>query len=267
MSDRDSGLTPSEGAAGWSADSKSARGDDYSIHPGYTRALIGVVAAAAIAVSASFSGSILAFVIAIIGGLVIMGWPRLMDLPNKTAPYPILIFTLIASIGVAFFGDRDHFAILAAGALIGTFVTEMFRRDGGVHHVEQLSGTFLGVMLMIAVGMWIPVVRVEHGPELIICMAIVIAVVSLVHAFDSTISSALGLINGIITGLATAWVMRVPLPVGLVVGIAVALVYFVSQRGVENKVRHSLNRAELSRALAPLCALGAVAFIICETMF
>ncbi|MGV9182177.1 hypothetical protein [Arcanobacterium canis] len=237
------------------------------MHPGYTRGVLGVLGAAALAVAGVTSSSIMAIGVLVIALPLVAGWPYLVGLPNKPAAYPLLALTLVAAIGAGLFGDIRSFAVVCAAGLMGVFVTEMARKDLGGKRVEQISGLLLGVVTLISAAMWIRVAAGQMGEDLITTVAVTIAVVSLMHAFDSIYSPLLGFLNGVTVATAMAWLTNVPMLAGAVLGFAVGAAYFLTWRATDALEISSRNLAGAARAFIPHSTLGVVTFAIALIVF
>lgn len=237
------------------------------MHPGYTRGVLGVFGAAALAVAGVTSSSIMAIGVLVIALPLVAGWPYLVGLPNKPAAYPLLALTLVAAIGAGLFGDIRSFAVVCAAGLMGVFVMEMARKDLGGKRVEQISGALLGVVTLVSAAMWIRVAAGQMGEDLITTVAVTIAVVSLMHAFDSIYSPLLGFLNGVVVATAMAWLTNVPMLAGAVLGFAVGTAYFLTWRATETLEASSRNLAGAARAFIPHSALGVVTFAIALIVF
>ncbi|MDP9800653.1 hypothetical protein J2S49_000729 [Arcanobacterium wilhelmae] len=237
------------------------------LHPGYTRGVAGVLGAGVLAVAGVTSSSIMALGVLALALPLVAGWPHLMGLPNKAAAYPVLALTLLGTIGAGLFGDIRALAVAAAAGMMGVFVMEMARRDSGGKRVEQISGALLGVVMLVSASTWIRVAAGTMGKDIVTTVAATLAVVALMHAFDSQYSPLLGSVNGVVVATAMAWLMNLPLLAGVVLGAAVGGAYFLTWRAVENLPRPSGYLAGAARAFIPHSALGVVAFAIALILF
>lgn len=112
-------------------------------------ALAGVLAGAAVAVSAFLPVWAVAAVVTVLGLLLSWGWPRLTNLPSPRGTFAVLGATTIAlmiTLLASDAGDRSRWAgaVLSVG-LIGSFVHQLLRQDGRPRLVMSLAGTALGL--------------------------------------------------------------------------------------------------------------------------
>ncbi len=227
----------------------------------YARALLGIYGATSLAVGAVFGPYAIAAAVAIMSGLLIAGWPYLLGLPNKVIPQVFLSLLALALIITALFGTLAHSTIVAAVGVIGAFVAEMFRGHGRARLIEQLSGGFAGAVVLVSGSLWIHALR-SHGKNVVIVAAVSLAIVALMHAFDSRAARVAGFVNGVAFAMGFGYVTRLPYESAALIGLAAAGAYLLTSRAVENLPRPSPALNGVARAMIPLLAVGVVGFVV-----
>ncbi|QJC21254.1 hypothetical protein [Arcanobacterium buesumense] len=228
---------------------------------GYARALIGIYGATSLAVGAVFGPYAIALAVAILGAILISGWPNLLYLPNRTIPRTMLTLLAIALLVTALFGTVEHTAIVMAGSVIAAFIAEMFRTDGRKQLIEQLSGGFAGAVVLVAGSLWIHTMRHAQGKDVVIVAAVSLAIVALMHAFDSWAARVAGFINGIAFALGFGYLTELSFEPSLLIGVSTAGAYLLTARAVADLPRPSPAINGASRAMIPLLIVGLFSYL------
>lgn len=151
-----------------------------------TRAVATAAVAALVAVAA-FLGEVP--LVALSGVLVLVfavGWPLLVNLPARTGASIVIglggsaaVLAVALTAGEPFL--RQLPTVLALAILL-SFGTELFRRDGRERLVESVSGVVSGVLIAASVAGWIAAGRTPGGVSLVVTGAVALAVGSAVSA-------------------------------------------------------------------------------------
>ncbi|MBM7824194.1 hypothetical protein JOD55_000021 [Arcanobacterium pluranimalium] len=228
----------------------------------YVRALLSIVAATFLAVGAVTAPWGIVVVVMIIGSLLILGWPVLLNLPNRstTRLAMSLVFLLLLAAGI--WGSLTLSALAAAFGIVVVFATEMMRPADAFRRLEQLAGTYLGITLLTSATLWIHAANLVDGIRISVMIALISGIVSIFHAFQSRTLEFVSLINGIVVGGASALILSLPWWSGILAGVAVPLAFQLTQRAVADVLRPGRLQANISRTFVPFSALGMVALAI-----
>ncbi|MFY9262326.1 MAG: hypothetical protein GX483_00485 [Actinomycetaceae bacterium] len=228
----------------------------------YARSLMGIYGATMLALGAAFGPYVEAGALLILSFAFVSGWPIALGLTNTHAARVTLGLVVFAALGAATFGTLTTTTFVAVLAIFGVFLTEMFRRDGRAQLIEHISATLAGAMIVVSGSLWIHAAELERGPDVIIVSAITLAVVALMHAFETSAARVVGFINGIFFGAGTAFIVQINLATGLIIGLSVGLLYTVSARAVEALEPAGKKHLGTTRAMFPLLALGIIGYLL-----
>lgn len=201
---------------------------------------------------------------------LIAGWPVIMGLTNRAVSRVVMALTLAAGLLAACLNSMTGTMLAATFAIFASFVGEMMRRDGRPHLVEHISASAGGAMVMISASMWVFVAggwqvasRALPNPGTFVGLltAIVIAVATLVHSFDSDRANLLGLVNATAVGLLMAFLLGGPVWVGGAIGVCVGLVFAFIRRCMRGFERPLTWVQGYVKAVMPHCALGMIGYI------
>ena len=226
------------------------------------RITLGLLGAALIAAGAmlEFGGSIVA--LAIIGVIMLMGWPTLLAVRHATRIRTMIALVLLVALGVANWGTPEVMSLVVALAVAGSFGVNMLPAKHRTQVLEQAGATFTGSLLAVTVAMWAFVWDTALGQAQVLIFAAVIAVAAILESIETRISHLLAFINGIAVGIFGAWLGDLPLWVGAAIGLCVVLCYVLTERAVREAPRPSPMLAGSARALIPHCALGMAAYVL-----
>ncbi|WP_432562318.1 hypothetical protein [Kineococcus sp. SYSU DK003] len=178
---------------------------------------------------------VLGLAVVLLGALVAVGWPELLDLPARrgTTAVVALVAVVAAVVAVAtaetaradgtqVSGVLGSLPAVTALALLGAFGHQLLRRDGRPRLVESVTAVVTGQAVVVLAAGWIAVPTTYAGPSL--APVVLAAVVT---------TSAVA---------ATTWPLRVAGPVNLVVGgatgwLAAALTVLLGADGVVSEGR------------------------------
>ncbi|MDP9806594.1 hypothetical protein J2S70_001176 [Trueperella bonasi] len=240
------------------------------MRPPLVWASMGAFFAAILALGVSFGSLTSAFAAVAIGVVIIPGWPVLLGLTNRAVSRVIMLITLAAAVPAAYFGTVTTTMGVATGAILLSFVGEMFRRDGRIHLVEHVSASAGGAMMMVSVSFWVHVggahvgleqMRSNPGVVVGLTFAICIAVAALIHGFDSDRANWLGIVNATLVGGVSSYLFGYPLWIGLLFGLCVGMVYAVIWRGLQPFKRPLTWVQGITKSLLPHCSLGVIGYV------
>ncbi|MGI4894802.1 MAG: hypothetical protein ACRYF3_06795 [Janthinobacterium lividum] len=198
-----------------------------------TFALAGLLALAAFGPSI-----VLALAVALVGVLLAVGWPDLLDLPARRGTTGLISAVAVAATAVAVLAVRagrldgvlgsgvlQGLPYVAALALLLAFGQQLMRRDGRPRLVESVSGAVTGQALVVLAAAWVAVPTTYAGAPLV---AVVLAAVATTTAV-----------------CATAWPLRVAGPISLLVGavtgwFASVVTVLLGGQGIVSDVRWML---------------------------
>ncbi|WP_432512039.1 hypothetical protein [Kineococcus sp. SYSU DK001] len=161
---------------------------------------------------ASFGGPwVLLPAVVLVGALVAVGWPDLLDLPARRGTTALLVLVTVAaavattaavltarSRGTEIAGVLGHAPAVAALALLAAFAHQLLRRDGRPRLVESVTAAVAGQAVVVLGSAWIAVPSTYAGATL---APVVLAALVATAAVS-----------------ATTWPLRVVGPVNLLVG-------------------------------------------------
>lgn len=120
-----------------------------------SRAALSAVVAAAFAVASYLSPIAGAAVMGVALLAFALGWPRLVALPAPGGRSLLLVLTAAAATAaVVLAGNLRYLAVVTAGAVIGSFLLELGRRDGRPRLVDSLAGSLSGVVVVVSGAAW-----------------------------------------------------------------------------------------------------------------
>lgn len=184
--------------------------------------------------------------VALLAVLVILGWSFLIELPSRQTARIDLIIISVLGILAAIFADYHWIALVAGLGIVISFATEMFRAKTLLRRLEQISGTYLAMVLVLSSVFWIQSVNTGFDAQVVFVFAVVIGVVSIINLFITRSVFAISLVNALIFGFGTAFLTDTRLAAGAIAGLAVPVAYRLSYE--------AFNQAHYERPLMPLLA-------------
>lgn len=226
------------------------------------RIALGCFGAATIAVGAIGHFGIPLICVTLLGVLLLIGWPQLLQLKHPSRARIVIAIVLLTALAVVNWGNMAQLSLVIALGVVLSYLAHMLLNVKQGHVLEEVSGIFAGCLLVVTAAMWALVWADELGKSVALIFAAVIAVVTIMESIETRISHLLAAINGAVVGIFVAWLVQLPLWAGLAMGLCVALCYAAMSRAVREEERPaSPIFAGIARAMVPHCAMGAVAYL------
>lgn len=200
---------------------------------GSFRAVVAATAATGIGVTTFTPRPLLTITVAAIAVICAWGWPRLVGIPARVPALVVLLSTAVAAVAVVEYVDNVAWlAMVCAGAILLTFIAELFRRDGRPRLVEQVAGTVTGSVIVTSAAGWLAISTSTHSQALVVTAAVAIAVAAVVTIFrlpslwSTVLAVTLSALAGLAVGTAIeAMTALAGVLVGLTAGLLVATVH------------------------------------------
>ncbi|MFC5369648.1 hypothetical protein [Arcanobacterium bovis] len=228
----------------------------------YVRALLSIAAATFLAVGAVTAPWGMILVVMAFGSLLILGWPMLLNLPNRPTARSAMGVAFLLLIAAGIWGSLILTALAAAVGIVVVFVAEMLRSADAFRRLEQIAGTYLGITLLTSLSLWIHTTLLPGGIRVAVMLALVSGIVAIIYAFQSRTLEFVSLVNGVVVGTASALILALPWWSGIMAGIAVPLAFQLTQRAVSDVLRQGRLLSNIARSFVPFSALGMVALAI-----
>lgn len=225
-----------------------------------TRAVLTVVAAAALAVAAFAEPWVAAVVVGILGLAFAYGWPVLTDSPAPRGSSVVIALAAVAAAAIATtLGTPARLAEVVALGVIAAFVREMLRTDGRERMVESVSSTVTGVVVVVSGAGWVLADTAFGGSETVVTASasLMVAAALTILPVPGPISASIAAVGG--AGLGVSLGALVPM-VGVMPGLLTGLVggaLVAFSHVLFNAFPAACRRgAATAAALLPLLALG-----------
>ena len=225
------------------------------------RAIEGGIAAILIGACALLGLVPLAIALAVVVVFLIPGWPELFGATNLKIPGWILAIVAVASLAAGVWGSPMWTAMVGGFSIALVFFGEMARGDDRSHLVEQISGTFMGVLTIVSASFWLHTVRLEDGWRVVVVTMASLLVCLIINTFGTSISQHLAALNAVIVGVGVALVVGLPMPAGLALGVAVGTMLVILRRGVYTSDAINEPFPGVAAGMLPHSALGALGYL------
>lgn len=198
----------------------------------YRRRLIssgfGVLLAAALCVGSLANLGVEAVVVAA-GLVLVVGWPQLLRVPNIHSARVSMLLGLVALALILFTQKYSALPFVAALGVGVVFVVEMFRKADALRRMEQMSGAYLGILVILGLALFAAAFRASvAGSAVAMCLLGASAVVAVICTFLQRSTFIVGLLNSLVTGIALAYVFELQLWAGAVLGLCALVAYFLT---------------------------------------
>ncbi len=228
------------------------------------------LACAALLSVAAYAGSVaLGAAVLVVGGLLVWGWPTLLDLPAPRSTVAALggcaVLTVVAVTLTKDDPLLDWLALAAAGGVLLCFVHQLLRRDGRPRLVESLSGEIMALALLTCGAALIALPRTPGGADAVLVLAAAVAALALVDLvpLPERLFTAPAVVGAAGAGaLAAGLAADTPASFGAVLGLAYAVAAIVLRRLFLARPALAFTPAALSLAVAPTAAGGIATYVL-----
>ena len=228
------------------------------------------LASAALLALAAYAGSVaLGAAVLLVSGLLIWGWPVLLDLPAPRGTIATLAVVAVLCDGAVVLTRTDPLldwlALAAAGGVLLTFGHQLLRTDGRPRLVESLSGEIMGVVLLTCAAALIALPRTPAGADAVLALAAGAAAAAIIEllpfpdrllAFPSIVAAAAA------GGVAAGFAQHTPTDFGVALGLAFAIASIVLRRMFMARPVAAFLPAAVSMAVAPIAACGIITYVL-----
>lgn len=234
-----------------------------------TRAVLTAASAALVGGAGVLGDLALAAAAGVLALLVAVGWPALLDLPNRLGSGVVIALGGVGAV-LTVYATRGQpvlraLPVAVALAILLAFVNELARQDGRVRLVESVTGTVTGVLVATSAAGWVAAGRIPAGTSLVVSGAVALAVgaaVSAVHLGGWTAATTTT-VAAVIAGAAVGAVMPDASVVagavlGLATGILVAALHVLLDR--QPVLRRPL--AAVAALLLPVVVSGVFVYVV-----
>lgn len=151
-----------------------------------SRAVTAAVLAAMVAVAGYIGLAPLAAAASLLAVLIAVGWPTLIDVPDRAASTTVILTTGVGAVAAVYWtGDRPDLRIMGvilAAAILLSFISEFLRRGGRKRLVESLAGNVSGALVAVSAAGWVACGRSPEGEALVVAAAVALALASSLSA-------------------------------------------------------------------------------------
>ena len=231
------------------------------------RALVSLIGAAALLGAVSLGPAATAATAALIGIILAVGWPFLIELPNPGTSRRVIIATSIAASLVAYFLSVRELVFLAGFAVIAGFVAEMARRDGRPRLLEQISGTVSGSMLALMPALWVRTVSADDvGLQAARAVLTAVGVTLLLDLFIPHslrhLRHVVYMVGGFAGGLSFMLVADITWYFAAVAGLVAGAILAIFDSILRRLPPATKRRPGAALAMVPLCVAAVVAYTL-----
>lgn len=225
-------------------------------------ALAGLVFAATCLLPHGF----LALPLFVSGALLIYYWPKLLKLPAVLPTRLIMSAMLLATVGAGIWGSLVHLAVAAGFSMFLAFGAGIFSQVNGARRLQQIFGSYGGLLPIIAAAFWLFTVQVKGGAQFSFLLLLISGVISLLYAYPTRSLPVLALLNGLLLGLAGAYLFSFPVEIGAAGGIGAALLFGATRRAFYLHLSAEERLSPLT-FLIPFSFLGVLAFPLAGILY
>lgn len=198
------------------------------------------VLAALLAVGTTADHAIGAAAVAWLGLALAWGWPELLGSPSRFgSSFAVGVAGVLAPATVALTPDEPflrHVPVVVAAAVLSMFLHQIVRKDGRPRLTRSVAISAAGIAIATIGAAWVPLGRTSGGPEVVLVVAIALAVSSVtdlgasiakVRPWMVAVAALLGFLAGGVSGLL---VDEVGVVAGVVLGAVSATLAHVMRR-------------------------------------
>ena len=198
------------------------------------------VLAALLAVGTTADHAIGAAAVAWLGLALAWGWPELLGSPSRFgSSFAVGVAGVLAPVTVALTPDEPflrHVPVVVAAAVLSMFLHQIVRKDGRPRLTRSVAISAAGIAIATIGAAWVPLGRTSGGPEVVVVVAIALAVSSVadlgasiarVRPWMIAVAALLGFLAGGVSGLL---VDEVGVVAGVLLGAVSATLAHVMRR-------------------------------------
>ncbi len=229
----------------------------------YITAFLGFVVSALLAVAAVTAPLVMYFFVCVLGLLVTLGWPYLLNLPSPKTTHLILTLTIFSSLVGAIGSYRVGLAIVAAMSVGAVFVVGIWQAEQETMQIFQFAGTYLGILLIISSTLWLQLARHSaSGRMLVVLVAIISACVAALNAFITRTTFFVAVLNGIVVGISVAMILHLNIMLAIILAFLIAGFYEINRRIFLRIDNPNYIPAAFTYAVIPLSLLSVVSLAL-----
>lgn len=230
------------------------------------RLAIGVSACFLLALAMWVGPGLSAFIVAVMGISVAVGWPFLIDLPNPGTARRVIAGTAVLAAVAGYFGTSDHVVLVAGAVVVAAFIAEMARRDGRPRLLEQISGVVTGGLVVTMGALWIHAGRLEGQPHHIVSLTLASYAIAnvwqwVIPAHHRHLRPLVALAVGAGIGTVMSLWLDVPAWGGMLIGLASAIPLALIDPILLRLPPATRRRPGVAIAMVPILGLGLSAFL------
>lgn len=226
----------------------------------------GALAGVVFAITCLLPQGFLALPLLASGAFLIYYWPKLLKLPAVLPTRLIMTAMLLATLGAGIWGGLVHLVTAAGFSMFLAFGAGIFSQVNGARRLQQIFGSYGGLLPIIAAAFWLFTVQVKGGAQFSFLLLLISGVISLLYAYPTRSLPVLALVNGLLLGLAGAYLFSFPIEIGAAGGIGVALLFGATRRAFYLHLSAEERLSPLT-FLIPFSFLGVLAFPLAGILY
>lgn len=230
------------------------------------------VLAALLAVATTADHALGAAAVAWLGLALAWGWPELLGSPSRFgSSFAVGVAGVLAPVTVALTPDEPflrHVPVVVAGAVLTMFLHQIVRKDGRPRLTRSVAISAAGIAIATIGAAWVPLGRTSGGPEVVLVVAVALAVSSVtdlgasiarVRPWMIAVAALLGFLGGGVGGLL---VDEVGVVAGVVLGAVSAILAHVMRRVLCVLPPIRGLRGQLTAAAASVLVAGVPVYVL-----
>lgn len=230
------------------------------------------VLAALLAVATTADHALGAAAVAWLGLALAWGWPELLGSSSRFgSSFAVGVAGVLAPVTVAVTPDDPflrHVPVVVAAAVLTMFLHQVMRKDGRPRLTQSVAVSAAGIAIATLGAAWVPLGRTSGGPEVVIVVAVALAVSALtdlgasidrVRPWMVAIAALLGFLAGGVSGLL---VDEVGVVAGVVLGAISATLAHVMRRVLCVLPPIRGLRGQLTAASASVLVVGVPVYVL-----
>ncbi|KGN36028.1 hypothetical protein N798_00540 [Knoellia flava TL1] len=230
------------------------------------------VLAVLLAIGTTSDHAIGAAAVAWLGLALAWGWPELLGSPSRFgSSFAVGVAGVLAPATVAATPDDPflrHVPVVVAAAVLTMFLHQIVRKDGRPRLTRSVAISAAGIAIATIGAAWVPLGRTSGGPEVVVVVAVALAVSALtdlgasiarVRPWMIAVAALLGFLAGGVSGLV---VDEVGVVAGVVLGAVSATLAHVMRRVLCVLPPIRGLRGQLTAAAASVLVTGVPVYVL-----